>query len=309
MLSALLAQQIAGETTEAIGYNVIITDNAGMVIGSGDVARVGTFHEASVDVMQTREPAWHDPEQARALEGVRPGITLPLLIGEDQAVGTVGITGSPRQVRRFGIVVRRQTEILLQESELLRSRLLRERALERLVAEVAQFDPDLVDPAVLHEAAGALGFTIPHSRAVVLLELTASRHPEVLRTVRATYQHAQDIVAIRSATRCVVLADLVARDAGRLEELAQHVADQLSASSGRAVAGISEGAATLEELRDACRDAEDALRIGATIRPPIIQSSGSASCVSRRRSPRCPACNAGASSRVGSDPSRRSRQS
>ena len=152
--------------------------------------------------------------------------------------------------------------------------MLRERALERLVAEVAQFDPDLVDPAVLHEAAGALGFTIPHSRAVVLLELTASTvGPEVLRTVRATYQHAQDIVAIRSATRCVVLADLRSRDAGRLEELAQHVADQLSASSGRAVAGISEGAATLEELRDACRDAEDALRIGATIRPdhPVVR--------------------------------------
>jgi len=144
MLSGTLAQQIAGETTEAIGYNVIITDAEGMVIGSGDTSRVGSFHEASIEVMRTRESAWHNPEEARALRGVRPGITLPLVIG-DEAVGTVGITGSPRQVRRFGLVVRRQTEILLEESALVRSRLMRERALEDLVNEVAAFDPELVE--------------------------------------------------------------------------------------------------------------------------------------------------------------------
>ena len=142
MLSNTLAQQIAGETTEAIGYNVIITDAEGMVIGSGDTSRVGSFHEASIEAMRTRESAWHNPEEARALRGVRPGITLPLVIG-DEAVGTVGITGSPHQVRRFGVVVRRQTEILLQESEMLRSTTAA-RASARAVSSQRsrQFDPD-----------------------------------------------------------------------------------------------------------------------------------------------------------------------
>jgi carbohydrate diacid regulator len=266
VLSTLLAQQIAGETTEAIGYNVIITDDAGVVIGSGDVSRVGTFHEASVDVMRTREPAWHDPEQARALQGVRPGITLPLLIG-DQAVGTVGITGSPRQVRRFGILVRRQTEILLQESEVLRSRLLRERALERLVAEVAEFDPDVIDRDVLRDAAAGLGYEIPHPRRVLLIDFGAATiGPELLRAVRATFHHPQDMVATRSATRCAVLADLGSRDDARVDELAGHLLDQVADPPG-AVLGVSDAASTLEELRDACSDAESALRLGARFRP------------------------------------------
>src|SRR5438045_3230620 len=82
--------------------------------GGGSRSRVGTFHEASVEVVRTLRPATHSAAQARSLRGVRPGITLPIVLGET-AMGTVGITGSPGQVHRFGLVVKRQTEILLQE--------------------------------------------------------------------------------------------------------------------------------------------------------------------------------------------------
>src|SRR5215831_426167 len=147
VLTPTLAQEIAGETSRIIGFNVLITDRDGTVIGSGDRGRVGSFHEASVEVMRTLEAAAHDAAQARELRGVRPGITLPI-VRAGTALGTVGITGSPRQVRRFGLVVKRQTEILVQESVLLRSRLLRERALEDLVRDIAYFDSDVVEPGL-----------------------------------------------------------------------------------------------------------------------------------------------------------------
>jgi len=126
VLSPSLAQEIAGDTSAVIGLNVLITDGEGIVIGSGDSSRIGSFHEASVEVMHTKEPAEHNASQAQELRGVRPGVTLPLVM-DGRAVGTVGITGTPAQVRRFGLVVKRQTEILLRESVLMRSRVLRER--------------------------------------------------------------------------------------------------------------------------------------------------------------------------------------
>src|SRR5436305_2178779 len=101
VLTTGLAQEIAGETSGIIGFNVLITDRDGTVIGSGDRGRVGTFHEASVEVMRTLQPAAHGAEEARRLRGVRPGITLPIVLG-GTALGTVGITGSPGRVRRFG---------------------------------------------------------------------------------------------------------------------------------------------------------------------------------------------------------------
>lgn len=144
MLSPSLAQEIAGDTSAVIGFNVLITDAEGTVIGSGDSSRVGTFHEASVEVIRTKEPATHNTSQALQLRGVRPGVTLPL-VTDGQAVGTVGITGTPAQVRRFGLLVKRQTEILLRESVMLRSRLLAERAAEKLLADIASYDPHVVE--------------------------------------------------------------------------------------------------------------------------------------------------------------------
>ena len=82
------------ETSEISGFNVVITGQDGIIIGSGDPRRIGTFHEASVEVARTQRPAAHDAAAARLLSGVRPGITLPIML-DDEAIGTVGITGSP----------------------------------------------------------------------------------------------------------------------------------------------------------------------------------------------------------------------
>jgi carbohydrate diacid regulator len=268
MLSGTLAQQIAGETTEAIGYNVIITDTQGMVIGSGDTSRVGSFHEASIEVMRTRETAWHNPEEARALQGVRPGITLPLVIG-DEAVGTVGITGSPRQVRRFGLVVRRQTEILLEESALVRSRLMRERALEDLVNEVAAFDPELVEPELVVSSAAELGFRLLLPRCVLLFDVDgAATGPELLRVLRSVFHQHEDIVARRSTGRCAILAPVDTRSARNVESEARRAIRMArEALNLRLRVAISPQADTVEKLRDCCSDAAEALWLGARVQP------------------------------------------
>jgi carbohydrate diacid regulator len=78
MINPEVAQEIANKTTEIIGFNVLITDDAGFVIGSGDQGRVGTFHEASVEVVKRGVMAWHDA--AARLEGVKPGVTVPVVL-------------------------------------------------------------------------------------------------------------------------------------------------------------------------------------------------------------------------------------
>src|SRR6266496_1392889 len=168
MLTPSLAQEIARDISAVIGLNVLITDGEGTVIGS----RVGSFHEASVEVLRTQQPATHTASQAHALRGVKPGITLPLVI-DSRAVGTVGITGAPGRVRRFGLVVRRQTEILLQESAQLRSRLLREHAVEDLLRDIAAYDAELIEPDFMLFRATELGYDLTLPRVVVIRDVGA----------------------------------------------------------------------------------------------------------------------------------------
>jgi carbohydrate diacid regulator len=91
VLTPELAGEIADETTRILGHNVLITDENATVIGSGDVSRVGSIHEASVSVLRSGEAASHYAEEAAALAGVLPGITMPIVL-DGAVIGTVGIT-------------------------------------------------------------------------------------------------------------------------------------------------------------------------------------------------------------------------
>lgn len=266
VLTSALAQEIAGETSGIIGFNVLITDRDGMVIGSGDRSRVGTYHEASVEVMRTLQPAAHSAVQARPLRGVRPGITLPIVLA-GTALGTVGITGSPSQVRRFGLVVQRQTEILLEESLLLRSRLLRERALEDLVRDIAYFDGDVVEANLITYRAAELGYDLGIARAAVVVGLVAPPEHDaataqlgVLQTLRTTFAGTHDIVAAMPSDRFVVLHRVRGAD---LPALCRGVIEEISRRHGlTAAAGIGDVAATVVELHESYQDASGTLRLG-----------------------------------------------
>lgn len=268
VLTPSLAQEIARDTSEVIGFNVLITDHTGTVIGSGDTSRLGSFHEASLEVLQTKEPAWHSAAEAHRLRGVRPGMTLPILT-DGRAVGTVGITGSPRQVRRFGLVVRRQTEILLQESLALRSNLLRERSLEELARDLAAFDPELVDPGFLIARARELGYDLTRPRTVLILELedAPSQVPTVLRALRDAFTPA-DLVTTQTSGRFVVLPTVrPAPDSSGAEVrlgLARAAVRAVGLPCRAAAGGIGSDVAG---LCGGFADATDALRLGTRVEP------------------------------------------
>jgi carbohydrate diacid regulator len=287
VLSASLAQEIARDISAVIGFNVLITDGEGIVIGSGDVGRVGSFHEASVEVMATQELATHTSSQAQALRGVKPGITLPLVI-DGRAVGTVGITGAPDRVRRFGLVVRRQTEILLQESAQLRSRLLRERALEDLLRDIASYDAELVEPDQVRLRATELGYDLTTRRVVVVLDVTVPSGPrhrpsqdvsvlrsELLRTIREVLADPQDVVASMASGRFAVLHRVAQRHTPQEEQAAvtaacRRVVDVIGLHHRLvARAAVSDVATSVDGLHDAYQDASDALRLGALVAKDI----------------------------------------
>ena len=291
MLTPAVAQEIADTITAAIGHNVLITDHDGRVIGSGDPSRVGTLHEASLEVVRRRVGAWHDTVAARRLAGVKPGITLPLLPDRD-VVGTVGITGDPDTVRSFGEIVRHQTEILLRQTTLLRLDLLRERALEQLVHDIAGFQPDSSDHEWLHLRAAELGLAVDIARSAVVVAVDRgsprpadhppdqalaidrqSRTLKLVRIVRDAFNAPQDLVTRAGADTVAILSDLSVRggSSGAITALADICNDLVAEIERRfdthAWAGIGPVARDLAALGRSYHDAWTALRLGRTLRP------------------------------------------
>lgn len=258
MLPSSVAREIAVDTSAIIGFNVLITDQDGIVIGSGDPGRVGTFHEASVEVVRTLRAMSHEPAAARLLSGVEPGITLPLVF-DGEAVGTVGITGAPSEVERFGRLVRNQTELLLRESVLLSSRLFREKAVEDLLRDVARYDPQTAEPELLTFRARDLGYDLRKRRTAVVLDVAAPAEPaKIVRALRRTFDDAQDIAGGTGSGRFVVLA----REKPAVHQRCLRLIDELPTGC---VAGIGSPASTVAELHDSYHDASTALFLAARL--------------------------------------------
>ena len=268
-LTAALAQEIAGETSAIIGLNIIITDAEGVVIGSGDRSRVGSFHEASLEVIRTQRSTSHNSAEAAKLVGVRPGMTLPI-VHRGVGVGTVGITGSPARIRRFGQVVKRQTEILLDEAVLLRSRMTRERVLETLLRDLLNYDADHLDDITLR--ARDFGFDLTLPRRAVLVEVAGAEQPEEspassapLRLIREVFQNAQDISASLSSVSYIVLrrrtdgSDTVGRD--DLLDLAERIRAQVGRRTRIGIGGIAH---SVDQIATSYAEARTALRLGAS---------------------------------------------
>lgn len=263
-LTPALAQEIATEIGAIIGLHVLITDDAGVIIGSGDAGRLGALHSPSIDVMATREPATTTARQARALPTVKAGITWPIIIA-GKAVGTVGLTGSPGTVRRFGLIVQRQIEILIRESEVLHSRLVREQALRDLVRDVAFFDADAMVPAALMSRAAELGVDLRLPRMAIVVDLPPSvrstREPSLPRLVREVFDSPQDVVTELTAGRAAVLHHMREDP----ETACVRLVELVRRWYGSPVwVGIGQPAGDVTGLHESYQDASAAARLGPT---------------------------------------------
>lgn len=268
MLGKALAQQIADDITDVIGRNVLITDEHGIVLGSGDVTRVGQFHEASVEVVRSRRTIAHSSQDVRRLVGTLPGVTIPL-VADDRVVGTVGLSGPPGEVEQFGLVVKRQTEILMQEAARIGLRMTRERATTELLAEICEWHHSRVPPTRLLQRGRTLGHDLTLPRRVVLIQGEdadgefGSEH--ISRLVGRIFDSERDLVAPLSRT-VVALATpddpALAERCGELMELAAEGGLPLRVAVGSSGSGVA-------ALNMSARDAYDALQVGPGAQPGV----------------------------------------
>lgn len=114
-LSPKLAAKIFTEVQQVIKEDLILVDTNGVIIFSTQPNRIGSFHEGAAIVVKTKQKLYIDQEKARILKGVKAGINMPIKF-QKEVIGVIGITGEPAQVEPFAEIVRRLTELIIQEA-------------------------------------------------------------------------------------------------------------------------------------------------------------------------------------------------
>lgn len=115
VLLPALAKKIIDEVKKLFDEDIIIVDVDGMIIASTDPSRINSFHEGALICMREKRNVIISKADEGTLRGVKAGINLPV-ISLHEVIGVIGITGEPERILPYGEILRKMTELLIQES-------------------------------------------------------------------------------------------------------------------------------------------------------------------------------------------------
>lgn len=270
MITTALAQQIVERTMQVMPFKVNLIDGQGVILASGNPARVGSLHPGAQQALARGASVEIDAQAARLLPGAQPGINLPLTV-RGEICGVVGLTGEPAAVRQFGELVRVMAEMMLEQAQLVSELQHEKRYREQFVAQLIARSG--VSDAAMQAWAARLALDLQVPRAILVLQV--EHGGEQLEQVLCQLQQAQAALALRwpaLLTAVVSPGELAMLDAfpatgspqvraalarQRLQELHQVARQALTSPStlamGVALPGLDGASASYQSARQTAR--------------------------------------------------------
>lgn len=217
-LDADLASMIVDKVMSVLNCNINIMNEHGVIIGSGDVERIGQVHEGSMLAISQKRIVVIDEQSARSFQGVKPGVNIPLHL-EDRIVGVIGMTGAPEQLNQYGLLISKIAEMMIEQARLMQHLAQNNRLREELVLNLVK------EPEYSHELkalAKTLGLDLRLPRIAILAELESGQLgvSSAMAELKSLQSHLadaaeDDLMAILSLTEILILKPLPARDVPR----------------------------------------------------------------------------------------------
>ncbi len=162
-LSEKLAQKIVDKMVNVIPYNVIITDEKGIIIGSGDAERIHKFHSVAGQVLKLKKSVEISHESS---VDVRPGVNSPIFF-EKSLVGVIGISGDPKVVKPFSELVSVTTELLINQEYALKHQKKEEQEKENYLYELSYLNEEYSEAFIERGLSLGIDVAIPNTAVVI----------------------------------------------------------------------------------------------------------------------------------------------
>lgn len=290
MLNSRNCQSIAKTASKIIGHSILLTGKDGIVLGSSDQERVGTLHEASLEVIRSGQQAYHDEEQVKAYRGTRPGTTIPIIIN-NEVVGSIGITGKPEDISKYGILIKKLAEVFLKDQLEMESVKLLEQSRQNLLRHIITYDPNTMDEKLVLNHGRILGCDLLLPRAAVMIEVANAQKAKTKKMdsldfslisfnnaqpymqhysiIKHIFNHDQDLHIFLGNNEYIVFSYLGAKPQKEcdsvlhteLNKKCNKLVAQFASKGISAWVGIGDKANSLKELKDSYNDANQAIYI------------------------------------------------
>lgn len=162
-LSEQLAQRIVDQMIKVIPYNVIITDEQAIIIGSSERERLHDFHSVANKVLEVKTVVEIYDD---SLLGVKAGVSSPIFF-RGRLVGVIGIAGDPKVVKPFSELVSVTVELLINQEYMLNERKIKEQEIEKFLYELAYETEEYAQAFIERGISLGIDLTLPYTAVVV----------------------------------------------------------------------------------------------------------------------------------------------
>lgn len=115
LISRELAQQIVDTVKDVCERDINFIEPSGIIFASTDAKRIGDFHEIGKKAAALGKII--EVEKDDIYLGTNRGINLPISYNQE-IIAVVGITGVPKEIRKFARLAEQVTRLLIREHEL-----------------------------------------------------------------------------------------------------------------------------------------------------------------------------------------------
>lgn len=204
-----IAAKIVNRTMKIIGHNINVMNAQAVILGSGEVERIGTIHEGALLAISQNRNVEINQTIASNLQGVKPGLNLPLHY-QGQVVGVIGITGEPDTLSHYGELLKMTAEMIVEQANLQEQLQWQNRQKEEFIAQLIHANEQ--DLPSLKQWALQLGidFSVPRVAAIIELDSHNTLYQQdnqALKQVLYLLQNPvrDNLIAMTSLTQLVIL--------------------------------------------------------------------------------------------------------
>lgn len=181
-ISKKLATEIVNNLKDVINQDINLMNDKGIIIASTDAKRVNTFHEASKKCVDENKTIYikYDNEY----KGSKKGINIPVEFNR-QVIGVIGISGQ-EEVKKYGTIIKKMTEILLREEWIKENQALEIENNRNLIDNLIHDNIKKLDyiPDNLIKSSKYIGYTLINKKT-----LTSFTRDSILKYINLKFQH------------------------------------------------------------------------------------------------------------------------
>lgn len=198
MINQVFADLFIDRIRQYSNYPFLVFNPDGRIIAATDTKRVGTFHEASYEMMKhKRQIAVVEPRDVYKYFGAQPGVDMPILY-KNEIVGAIGITGLPEETKPIVLIAKMAVESMLEYETYMETERMKNTEADRFSYLLMMGTAN--DEVEMHSYAESHGFRTDLLRVPIVFMLS---DPEIAKTIcqelnRALITSDQDLVFVNN---------------------------------------------------------------------------------------------------------------